>query len=135
MYLACGEKKSGAEGEEYNSRVKNIFNFLKENKQIGSIDSCHILFLLQANKCGLCTRDDLNTIFEEIRNVRLDSFVFILNGFNDSIMNFLLEKNSTVPFRTIVDQNGSLNKQGLSFMKNLQIRICNGEVISWKFYD
>lgn len=128
LFSSCKEKN------EYDLRVRNIIKFLKDDKRI-EMDSCHVVFLLQANKCSVCTQENLEMIFKEIQKEGITNSLFILNGFNDSILDFLLKKNSIEHFRIIIDENNLLKKYGLSFMKNLRINTCNRKVISWKFYD
>lgn len=128
LFLSCREEN------EYDSRVKNILKFLKEDKAI-NVDSCRSIYLLQANKCNSCNEENINVIFKEVQEKNIkENIIFVLNGFNESVMNTLLEKQMVFKFKIIVDQEGSLDKLGLSFMKNLFISICNRKVIQWKFY-
>lgn len=128
IFLSCKGQS------EYDLRVRNIIKFMKDDNRI-DMDSCHVLFLLQANKCSVCTRDDLEMIFKEIHKDSITNSIFILNGFNESIMDFLLKKDIVKHFRIIIDENNLLKKYGLSFMKNLRINTCERKVITWKFYD
>lgn len=128
FFSSCKEK------DEYDLRVKNIVKFMKDVKQI-DMDSCHVLFVLQANKCSVCTQDNLDMIFKEIHKDGISNCIFILNGYNDSLFDFLLKKNISEHFRTIIDESSLLKKYGLSFMKNLRINACDRKVIKWKFYE
>ena len=122
------------EENEYDNRVNNITDFLKNEKNI-NIDSCKQVYLLQANKCNSCNEENINYIFNEISQQKNENpKIFVLNGFNEEIVKLLLQKQGQVDFRIVIDDKGSLDKKGLSFMKNLFISICDRKVVKWKFY-
>jgi len=131
VFFFCGCK----EENEYDSRVKNIVKYLKETRNV-NVDSCKKVYLLQANKCNACNEENINVIFKEFpAGTNNENIIFVLNGFNDSLINVLLKKQMQFNFKIIIDEDGSLDKLGLSFMKNLFIYICNQKVIQWKFYE
>jgi hypothetical protein len=131
LFSSCKEES------EYDSRVKNIVKYLNEAKNV-DVDSCRKIYLLQANKCNTCNGENINVIFQELSQENesdSDSIIFILNGFNEEVLNTLLRKQFQFNFNIITDEDGYLDKLGLSFMKNLSIRTCNQKVIQWKFYQ
>ncbi|MBS1655906.1 MAG: hypothetical protein JSU05_13730, partial [Bacteroidetes bacterium] len=118
--------------EDYGDRIPNIIQILKEDKK--NTDSCLNLFVLQAEKCNLCTKGDLSTISNEIKAKRLINLVFYFNGQNDDVMNLLSAEMKNEKYQILIDQDGTLKRNGFSFMKNLYINICDSKVVSWKFY-
>jgi hypothetical protein len=122
-----------AEPNEYELRVNKIVNYLKNNSDI-NLDSCKSIYILQANKCNTCNEEFITFIIKEISETKSEN-VLVLNGFNDRIFDLLVRKQQEYKFRMVVDDNGELDRLGLSFMTNIFVSVCRNKVINWKFYE
>lgn len=125
LILAC---KSG-EKDPYLERLEGMIAYLDKEHQLSTSD-CMTVFLLQSDKCNVCTLDNLKEM--EADSSDMGQLVFLLSGMNDSIYHYV--DSSFHDKKILVDKNQALGKYGLSFMRNVKINICDKAVESYGFY-
>jgi hypothetical protein len=128
IFFSC-QSKSGE--TEYSKRVNKIIKLLNEDHSV-NVDSCRTVYVLQTEKCNVCTEENLDGIFSDSAILSGNS-IFVLSSFSEEVLAYLLKKSASHKFRIIINKGAKFEKYGLSFMKNIAIVICNREVISWKF--
>ena len=122
---ACESK----EKDDYEERVAGVIKYLDKEHHFAPKE-CITLFLLQSDKCNICTLTNLQEM--QADSATKNKMVFVLADGNDSVYNFVNE--SFQNKEILIDNKNALGKYGLSFMRNLKANICDDEVKSYKFY-
>jgi GTP-binding protein EngB required for normal cell division len=118
--------------EDYDQKLKPLLTFLRLNQNYSSNGDKKV-FLIFTNRCNACVKYTL----EEIKADAGSSHKEIILVFNkpDKIMegtfkNLLKE----IPKTILIDTTDFLEKNGVSFGKNLSVDITDSTITKWKFY-
>lgn len=120
---------NGKPKDEYEERVQQVITYLN-NEQNFQFRDCANVYLLQLSKFNVCTDETLQRICTE----KLDNeeYIFILSNYNEEISKYIKMHFSS---STIFFDNEKLPRYGLSFLRNLNARICNKKVIEYTFFQ
>lgn len=115
---------------DYSDRVKNIFNYIKDNQFNIPVDQCVNIVILQTNLCNSCNKQKLENILDSLPPAD-KPFFFILADDRKEAKEQIEKARPGAPVLT--DSANLLQKYNLSFMRNLQISICDKRVDNWMF--
>jgi hypothetical protein len=103
--------------------------FLRKNK-------CAVVYLLQTNKCNVCSVGSLAEIKASAnKNSNDTSLIFLLTNHQPDIDAYLQENFDSTMVTILYDDTHQMSPMGLSFYKDVCIRICDKKIQQWKFIE
>lgn len=129
VLTACKEKKQSPE-EYYAQRAERLIPYLKEYYGI-SINDCKRIFLLQMDKCVVCS----DVLMEKIAadsSVNSSNTLIMLTKENKKLDDFL-KKN--FPRSQILIAEEHLQENGLNFMEHLEINACGNKMTKHQYFN
>lgn len=115
---------------DYGNRINNIFSYIKESKFQIPFNECNNIIILQTNLCNSCDREKLAVIFDSLAMASGPIYFILANEKSEIKKEVLRFKKTSGLF---IDTLGLLQKNNLSFLKNIRINTCNEEIIKWSF--
>lgn len=120
--------------EDYSKKLKPLIPYLKQNKQKVASSKCFNVFVFFTNKCNACTKSALEEVWLNIKRNKSDMPIVVLNREDKIMQEIVQQKLKNINHLLLIDSNQYLEKNGLSFLKNINAKICNDSLMFWKFY-